>query len=1088
MVENKMFCTLLKKEIREDERTITIWANRSDVVDRSGHVIDDDAWELDRFLSNPVVCAFHRYDRPPVAKALWARVVPGKGLMMKIKFASTDEGMEFYQLYSENILNAFSVGFSGKEYVEAEDMDSSELKKYIRNGVTPNTIFKRVELFEVSCVAVPDNYASLVEKSFDSKSKELIDFVDCIKKSKEYIELVSESENKEVQEKAKVIGYIDLENSAGLFGNYNKDNDKEAIVALGETSFVVDTKCNDCEKQGNESIEENVDNQEKSEELVEKIETTDEYHHIPVKDKSQFVDGSFKTIDITDGVKAIVGKLKSDPQGSTHVQKYLFDVDKFSLEEAKKWIQDHKKSMDDEKPCKQENGECKKECPEYDDCEDEMKKAMHEDKPKKPCKQEGGECKKDCEEYGTCEDEAKKSFEIEIKGVFIDGFGMVKFMKKFEELELKELLEIVYGDIKDFYHDNGSLKYLYYENLPENLKSLIKEYKTTAKGYMTDIVFREKSEAMEKLAGLLGIFKEDINEDAIEDKGISDDSEAELLDISDNGVGEIDRIVEEKEVNLDEVESELDDIIEDSIKELEDELIETKDNTCVQKTIDLFNSLNVKNFNESDKKFVNKQFESDFDITSVKTEPANFEYKIFCKFLGCKIKNIFPTQFFIPSPMKGNYLSAFKNLFSEFNLLDQRNFIGNGGEIPLRFSVVKLNSKLSEEFLTDGTQFYESEDKSKRFVTQVYPSWGGLVLDIYTTNDEQAIELNKSFVNNAISWVKENNFLKGEKFSISGDFIEKTGMDWDSVIFPSDNDKDTLMKNMDRLSKNSNGRGIMLIGPPGTGKTMTGKVLMEQKDITFIWASSKDFSWGVNGALTLGFDMARDLSPSILFLEDIDSWIRDYTVDLLKTEMDGIRSNKGVLTILTSNFPEDIPDALIDRPGRFHHIINFSLPNKENRIKLLKFFTENADKEVIEKFADMTEGYSGSHLRELVDFAKMISEDEGISINEALIRSFEQMKEQRQLIHNIKNEPKKKELIDVKIENKSGIDFEIHDLKTEEKTVIDFEIKKQSVDFDLTKEEAQEIIKNSIINVAKEMQSVEDLVDERIKRAKGIIF
>jgi len=214
MAENKMFndkmtTTLFKKEIREDENTITIWANRSDVVDRSGHVIDDEAWQLDRFLANPVICAFHQYDRPPVAKALWARVVPGKGLMMKIKFASTQEGSEFYQLYSENVLNAFSVGFSGKKYVEAEDMTDVELKKYVREGVTPSVVFKEVELYEVSCVAVPDNFASLVAKSMKSefKSKSVMDFLDEVKKAPEYIELISEP----TEGKAKVIGHINLE-------------------------------------------------------------------------------------------------------------------------------------------------------------------------------------------------------------------------------------------------------------------------------------------------------------------------------------------------------------------------------------------------------------------------------------------------------------------------------------------------------------------------------------------------------------------------------------------------------------------------------------------------------------------------------------------------------------------------------------------------------------------------------------------------------------------------------------------------------------------------------------------------------------
>lgn len=959
MVENKMFCTLLKKEIREDERTITIWANRSDVVDRSGHVIDDDAWELERFLSNPVVCAFHRYDRPPVAKALWARVVPGKGLMMKIKFASTDEGMEFYQLYSENILNAFSVGFSGKEYVEAEDMDSSELKKYIRNGITPNTIFKRVELFEVSCVAVPDNYASLVAKSIGSKSKELQDYVESIKKSPEYIELISEDETKDApQEKAKIVGHIDLDFSA-----MPKSLD-------GAKELSLENKCADCEdkeKQMQESQEKSGD-----EDNIEKIETTEEYHHIPVRDAGDFVDDSFKTIDITDGIKAVIGKLKSDPEGSTHIQKYLFDVDKFTMEEAKAWVEDHKKAMD---------------------------------KPKKPCKKEDGcdgECTgEDCEEYDSCDEEMKKSIE--------DG-----------SVEKKKLGSL-YVDIK-----------LGGEDI-ELLKS----------------VNNQLNELSEK--GIIGL--------------------------------------EENEEK-----SELDEIIESSIKGLEDELIESKeidarqDLDSVQKTIDLFNSMKINNLTNEMKEQIKKQYGEEFDISSVKVEPYGFEYKIFCKFIGCKVKEIFTNDFFIPTVERGNYLSAIKTLLKNETLLDQRAFTQNGCEVPLKYSTIKLNSKRSDEFLITGTQFYKSTD-DEPFILQFYPVWGGMIVDIYCSKDKNKIA--KTLFVDSVKWVEKNNFLRGEKFSVSGEFIERKEIGWDDVIYSSEKDKETIKKNVEKLSESSPSRGMMLVGPPGNGKTTLGKAMMNKMDSTFIWASSKDFEWGADYTLGIGFEMARKLAPSVFFIEDIDGWLNAYTVDLLKTEMDGIRDNKGVLTILTSNFPENMPDALIDRPGRFHHIINFSLPNKENRIKLLKFFAENADKESIEKFADMTEGYSGSHLRELVDFAKMISEDEEISIDEALMKSFEQMKEQRQLIHDIKNEPRKKEFVDVNIKNKSDIDFEIKETKTEEKTVIDFEIKeakKENVDFYLTKEEAQEIIKNSIINVSKEMQSIEDLVDERIKRAKGIIF
>jgi len=80
-------------------------------------------------------------------------------------------------------------------------------------------------------------------------------------------------------------------------------------------------------------------------------ETTEEYHHIPVKNKELFIETSYRTIDISkdEGIKAVIGKLKSDPDGSTVVQKYLFDVKKWSMAEAEKWVSDHKKRSGTEK-------------------------------------------------------------------------------------------------------------------------------------------------------------------------------------------------------------------------------------------------------------------------------------------------------------------------------------------------------------------------------------------------------------------------------------------------------------------------------------------------------------------------------------------------------------------------------------------------------------------------------------------------------------------------------------------------------------------------------------------------------------------
>jgi len=178
-------------------------------------------------------------------------------------------------------------------------------------------------------------------------------------------------------------------------------------------------------------------------------------------------------------------------------------------------------------------------------------------------------------------------------------------------------------------------------------------------------------------------------------------------------------------------------------------------------------------------------------------------------------------------------------------------------------------------------------------------------------------------------------------------------------------------------------------------------------DATFIWVSSKDFRHvGPLRALALGFSLARSLAPAVLFLEDIDTWLRgemEFVTDLIKTEMDGIKQNRGIITILTSNYPEKLPPALLDRPGRFHHIVNFELPKAEHREAMLKMWAGDIDEDLLKEITEKTDGFSGAHLKELVEFAKMIAEEDDIEIGKALIMSLDKLMEQRELIEEIRD-------------------------------------------------------------------------------------
>ena len=192
MLKDKIFTTILKKEINDEEMSVTAYANKSDSIDRSGDLIEDSAWDLKNYNNNPVVPAFHNYHRPPVAKAMWTKVVPGQGLRFKLKFVDTEEGREFYQLYKEGVMNAFSVGFRPMEWKDREEFDEEDYKKYARDGKMPQRVYKSVELFEISCVVIPDHMNALVERQSNGliKTKGVNDFIEDIKKSEEYIEFI----------------------------------------------------------------------------------------------------------------------------------------------------------------------------------------------------------------------------------------------------------------------------------------------------------------------------------------------------------------------------------------------------------------------------------------------------------------------------------------------------------------------------------------------------------------------------------------------------------------------------------------------------------------------------------------------------------------------------------------------------------------------------------------------------------------------------------------------------------------------------------------------------------------------------------
>ena len=453
-------------------------------------------------------------------------------------------------------------------------------------------------------------------------------------------------------------------------------------------------------------------------------------------------------------------------------------------------------------------------------------------------------------------------------------------------------------------------------------------------------------------------------------------------------------------------------------------------------------------------------FNKEFDIESVQAN-RTFTVDVLSKFLDVEVKNVFLNNFEVPSPLLGTYLAAFKYVLSDYDLIDTRNFRYDGAEYPPSYGVVQLNSQKSDDFLIQGTRFYKVKGVNE-LIVEFNPGWGGMEISIITSDSKK--EFNKEILEKIHKWVEENNFLKGEKFALSGEFITKGENKWDDV-FLKGKQKEVIQNSVKILEKegDSLSRGLLFIGPPGTGKTKTGKIILDNVDSTFIWISSKDMDRvGPVGAIKLAFRLARSLGKSVLFMEDIDSWLYRGATDLLKTEMDGMQENKNLITILTSNHPEALPDALLDRPGRFHEIINFDLPDKKARKEMLEKWVGEIKE--IDDIIEKTEGFSGAHMKELVEYAKIIAEDKEVEIKDVLLESLQKLLDQKELIQDIKKRRKMTKSFNM-VELKEGRILSkknrsvIHDAKEALEKVLEIQEKPKEEEIkEYSKEEVQELI------------------------------
>ncbi len=187
-------------------------------------------------------------------------------------------------------------------------------------------------------------------------------------------------------------------------------------------------------------------------------------------------------------------------------------------------------------------------------------------------------------------------------------------------------------------------------------------------------------------------------------------------------------------------------------------------------------------------------------------------------------------------------------------------------------------------------------------------------------------------------------------------------------------------------------KGVLLVGPPGTGKTLTARAIAGEAEVPFLMTSGSDFMEmfvGVGASRVRDlFDRAKELSPSIIFIDEIDSVgrkrgagvggghdEREQTLNQLLDELDGFEPNSGVILIGATNRP-DVLDPALKRPGRFDREVTFDLPTVTEREKILEKHAENkplTDDVDLEEIAKGTPGFSGADLKNLLNEAALLT-------------------------------------------------------------------------------------------------------------------
>ena len=283
-------------------------------------------------------------------------------------------------------------------------------------------------------------------------------------------------------------------------------------------------------------------------------------------------------------------------------------------------------------------------------------------------------------------------------------------------------------------------------------------------------------------------------------------------------------------------------------------------------------------------------------------------------------------------------------------------------------------------------------------IITAFQDYSQFKLTCYHKTRELALEWIKRFY---IKMRTKNQYRGKCLYTVDGglEFHEVPNMNWNDVILLDGVKQDIKLNTIsflgdERLAKAGVlKRGIMMYGPPGTGKTSVVKAIFNElngKNVSRIYVTAESFR---NTSVKDLFDLIAYLGPTVLAFEDIDFVGTDRKMlvgssnmlgDLL-TNIDGMRKyNDPIVIIASTNDINMLDGALSTRPGRFDRKIEIGLPNQFELNKLYEKFYGMQVPDIVIK---MSNGFTGSHVVETINTAKILSASEGLSKDQSIIQA-----------------------------------------------------------------------------------------------------